>query len=311
MERLRQLVSRIAAQMSVLTVSQRLAIGLCAALIVGSLLWLLQWSAAPELIPLVNYEFSYENLQAAEDALQTEGIKFRTHGTRIFVRQMDKPNAIRVVHSADALPEGSLYDMAAAVADQNPFQSPEARKYAQTYAKGNEVAKIIATYPFVKKASVLINDRSKRRLGGGSYVPTASVVVTLSSGKEMTTETVDGLARLVAGAVAGLKPHNVNVTDSRTGRSYSVPHPDDIATVDYLAVVKKHEAHLLSKVLNKLADIPGIRATVTVELDTSKRVTQTVKHASPQPKIETEQTSKSSTAAAPTEPGFRQTWDRP
>ena len=305
MDRLRQLVGYIGEQLSVLSVSQRLAIGLCAALIVGSLLWLLQWSTAPEMVPLVNYEFSYNDLDAAEAALNDRGIPYKIYGTRIHVRPADRHNAVRFLHTAEALPEGSLYDMTAVVTDQNPFQSPDARKYAQTYAKGNELAKTIATYPFVTKASVLINDREKRRIGGASYLPTASVVVTLKSGRDMQPEMVDGLAKLVAGAVSGLKPHNVNVTDARTGRAYSVPHPDDAPGVDYLSIVKKHETHLRTKILNKLADIPGLLATVSVELDTSKRVTQTVRHAAPQPKSESEQSSETTAASKPSEGGVQ------
>ena len=72
MERLRQLLSNISAQLSVLTVSQRLAVGLCAALVAGSLLWLLQWSTSPEMVPLVTHDFSYEQLDAAEQACPLE-----------------------------------------------------------------------------------------------------------------------------------------------------------------------------------------------------------------------------------------------
>ncbi len=305
MDRLRQLTAYIAAQMSVLTVSQRLAIGLCAALIAGSLLWLLQWSTTPELVPLVTTELSYDDVTAAEQALNAGGVFYETVGTRILVRPADRHNALRIVHSANALPEGSLFDMQAVVSDQNPFLAPEARKFAQTYAKGNELAKVIATYPFVKSASVLIQDREKRRIGGSSHSPTASVVVRLAAGKEMGAGMIEGFAKLVAGAVAGLQPHNVNITDSSTGRSYSMPHPDDAMSVDYLDRVKKHEAHLLQKIRDKLADIPGLLASVTVELETSKRVTTKVKHASAQPKSESEQNSESSSGNQPTEPGVQ------
>ena len=76
-------------------------------------------------------------------------------------------------------------------------------------------------------------------------------------------------------------------------------------SVDYLDRVKKHEAHLLQKIRDKLADIPGLLASVTVELETSKRVTTKVKHASAQPKSESEQNSESSSGNQPTEPGVQ------
>jgi len=305
MERLRVLLNRISAQLSVLTISQRVAIGLCAALIAGSLLWLVQWSTVPDLVPLVATQMSLDDLEIAESALRGEGIPFKTHGTRIFVHPNAKPNAIRVVHSAGGLPEGSLFDMSAAVNDQNPFQSPEARKYAQNYALGNELAKIIATSPFVKRASVLVNAQSKRRLGGRSYEPSAAVAVMLSPNKEMEPSIVKGIADLVSGAVPGLKPYNVKVTDSTTGRSHSVPHPDDAHGIDYLSLVKQHETRLVSKIMNMLSDVPGLRASVTVELDTSKRTTQTVDHAPAQPKMETTRSSATSGGSQPAEPGVQ------
>lgn len=305
MDRLRQLIVYVNSQMSLLTVSQRLAIGLCAALIAGSLLWLLQWSTQPDLTPLLSKDLTYAEMDAAETSLKANKITYEVHGTRIFVSPAERHNALRVAHSAGAIPEGSLFDMEAMIKNQNPFQSPEAREYAQNYAKGNELAKILSTSPAVKSASVIVNPRSKRRLGGQSDTPTASVSVTLASGVEMSPEMVESFAKLVSGAVAGLKPYDVAITDARTLRSFSVPRPQDAAPFDYMQLVKQREAHLRAKILNKLADIPGAQVEVTVELDTSKRVTQNVRHDSPQPKTETRESSENSAAAQPTEPGVQ------
>lgn len=129
MERLRQLLKYIQAQLAVLTVSQRIAIALCAALTVGSLLWLLQWSTTPEMTSLLSRDFSTEELNAAEEALRGNGISYRVQGSRVYVRSSDRYDALRVLHAGNALPEGSLLDMAALISDENPFQSPEAREH--------------------------------------------------------------------------------------------------------------------------------------------------------------------------------------
>lgn len=305
MDRLRELLKHISAQLSVLTISQRIAIGLCAALVAGSLLWLLQWSTTPDMVPLVTHDFSFEELDAAEQSLSSNGIPYSSRGMRVYVRPVDRHNALRLLYKSEALPEGSLFDMEAVVTDTNPFQSPGARNYAQTYAKGNELAKIIATSPAVKRVSVIINPVTKRRLGGASDLPTASVTVTLAPGREMTHEMVEGFAKLVAGAVAGLKPPNVYITDARTLRSYSLPDPQDAASFDLLGMIKKREEHYRTKILGKLADIPGVQVAVTVELDMSKRVTQNIKHDPPQPKRETTNASEQSSANQPTEPGVQ------
>ena len=257
MERLRQLLGQIGAQLGVLTVSQRVAIGLCAAMIVGSLLWLAQWSAAPEMVPLVTREFSFDELDSAESALREEGIAFETRGTRLFVRSVDRYRVLRVLHSAEALPDGSLYDMDAVVSNTSPFLSPEQRRTNETWARGNELAKIIASSPYVRDVRVMITDRSRRHLNRAPLEPSASVTVTLASGKEMRPAMVETFAKLVSGAVAGLEPHNVNVIDATTLRAYNTRHPDDPGGGEYLDQVRQHENHLYRKIMNKLAHIPG------------------------------------------------------
>lgn len=305
MDRVRQQFDEILSRLKVLNTSQRIAIGLCAVMVAASLLWLMQWSTQPDMVSLLSHDFSFPELDSAEQALKANGIPYKSLGSRIFVRASDRHNALRLLHSANALPEGSLYDMAAVVTDQNPFLAPDAREFAQNYAKGNELARIISTSPLVKSASVIINPRTKRRLGGTSDVPTASIAVTLQPATEMSEGMVDGLAKLVSGAVAGLKPHNVYITDTATGRSFNLPHPDDVASFDVFSMEKKREAHLQSKVMGALAYIPGVRAHVTVEVDTSKRVTQKLKHDSAQPKVESSQSSESGAAGGAAEPGVQ------
>lgn len=305
MDRFQQLLKQVADRIGLLTVSQRLALGLCAALIVVSLLWLMQWSTEPDLVSLVNYEFALDELDAVEDSLSASGRPFEIRGTRVYVRAADRHNVLRVLHSADALPEGSLYDMASVVSDDNPFRSPESRVFAQNFAKGNELAKIIATSPGVKKAAVLINPKTKRRVGGQSDVPTASIHVTLAPGREMSMSMVEAFATLVSGAVAGLRPHNVFVMDARTMRSYHVPSPDDPGSADYLSMVKERESHYVAKIMGKLGDIPGLRASVTVELDSSKSVKQTQTYHQPQLKTETSKSSEQSARSSPTEAGVQ------
>jgi flagellar biosynthesis/type III secretory pathway M-ring protein FliF/YscJ len=305
MERFRKLFEYLQAQLGVLSVSQRIAIGLCAALIAGSFFWLMQWSSSPEYVPVLNHEFALTELSAAEDSLRSAGISFQVMGTRLYVRSADRYTALRVLHSGGALPEGSLLDMAAVIGDDHPFQSPEAREYAQNYAKGNELAKILSTYPSVQKAAVLINPVSRRRLGGAADVPTASVTVTLAPGKEMTFEMVEAVARLVSGAVAGLKPYNVTVVDGRTIRSFAIPRPDEAGHHEHFRVAQRLEERLLEKIRGKLANIPGVLASVTVELDTSKRTKRTNVHEPAQPRTETRQTNDQASGDGSAEPGVQ------
>ena len=121
MDRLRQLIAQINAQLSVLNTSQRVALGLCAALIVVSILWLLQWSTAPDMVPIVSQKMTYDQLDAAEEALDAKGATYEVRGNRIFARSVDKHDLIRVLHTGGALPEGAPFDINKMLADESPF----------------------------------------------------------------------------------------------------------------------------------------------------------------------------------------------
>jgi flagellar biosynthesis/type III secretory pathway M-ring protein FliF/YscJ len=303
MERLRQLLKQIQAQLGVLTTSQRVAIGLCAALIAGSILWLLQWSVEPEYVPLVKDDIPIEQVEPAEEALRGAGLNYELRGQRVYVRAEDKPNAQRLLHKAGVVTGSQIFDMEDLMTQSSPFESPEARQTKAMYALGNTLGQIIGTSPAIESARVVVNSKTKRRIGGPSDVPTASVFVVPAPGKEMTQEMVEWIGRLVSGAVSGLKPYNVAISDTR--RSYHIPHPDEAVGATYLAETKKRERHLEDKILGQLEYIPGVRAAVSVELDTDLRSAVKVTYDKPQPSSEKEKEMASNAAQTPAEPGLQ------
>ena len=72
-----------------------------------------------------------------------------------------------------------------------------------------------------------------------------------------------------------------------------------------ITMVKRREEHYRDKILSTLADIPGLRVAVTVDLDMTKRVTQNLKHAPPQPKEEKVSTSEQGSSSQPAESGVQ------
>lgn len=303
MDRLRYLISQISTQLGVLTVSQRLAIGLCAALVATSLLWLMQWSATPDLMPLTNYEFSYDELSQAREVLKGEEDKYRIVGKKIYAATTERDRLLLKLSGAGALPEGSLMSLEELVKTTDPFMSPEELQLKENYARGNTIAQMMMAYPFVQQAQVLINPKRIRRLGAQqSDVPTASVSVMLRPGTEMEKPLVETFAKLVSGAVPGLKPCNVNVTDARSGRTFNMPRPEDGAGGDLYEMERKRESDLKNKILDALA-IPGLLLAVSVELDPSMTTKTVYRHDKPQPKSEktlTDENKSSEVAAAET-----------
>ncbi len=295
MDRVKESLSRIMLQLRVLTVSQRLVVVLCAALVVTSVLWLMNWSATPQRVPVLEQDFDFAMLGTAETALRANGIEFETAGQRILVRAEDQDNAIRVLHESNAVPQDGRIDLDALIKDTNPFVPESERIFARTVAKGNKLAQIIKKSPQVLDAEVVLNPEQKRRIGAPSDVPTASVIVTLAPNAEMSASMVQGFANLVSRAVAGLTPHMVSIIDGRTFQHYSVPSPQDAVVAGHLDEVKKHESHLLAKVMETLRYVPNVLASVTVELDNARVTKETQKYDKPEIKTE-ESTEDTSTA---------------
>lgn len=270
MEALSRLVTKINATLSDLTASQRLAIGLCAVVIMGSFLWLVRWSTEPEYVRLLDQKMSMEDLQAASDALP-EG-KYRIAGEYILVSPSDKHELIWELQRKGAMPEDTSISFRSIIDDSSPFQPEGENKFRRLVALQNELARVIASSKMIQSAEVFITDTTKRRISGPNITATASVKVTTTPGHSLNQEIVNACAALVAGSVPGLLPHKVSVIDGSTMMAYAAPNPEDSFAQGMLRERNKHEDILVGKISNQLSYIPGVRVAVSVELDPSSRV---------------------------------------
>ena len=80
MEFLRKLATQTRTHLSGLSVSQRLVLALCAVVIVGSLVWLFQWSGRSALVPLIDAPMTPDERQAVQQKLATGNWKGATTG---------------------------------------------------------------------------------------------------------------------------------------------------------------------------------------------------------------------------------------
>ncbi len=276
MDALRQLLARTQSQLATLSRSQQMVIGLCAVLIAGSLLWLVSWSANPVYVSLLpGKPMTALEIRNAEDVLRGTGADYQVEQDRILVRSEDRSRLIAALNVADALPAELSITFASLMEDDSPFRPESENASRRNIALGNELAIIIAASPDVAAARVIVQPLAKRAIGSRNAPASASVAVTMVSGRNLTNDRVRGVARLVAGAVPGLEPHMVAVIDGRTGRPWIVPRPEDEVSFGLLEERKKYENHLLAKIMEQLAYIPGVLVAISVELDTEQSQTTT------------------------------------
>ncbi len=297
----RQLFGKINTHMADLTASQRLAIGLCAVIIAGSLLWLMQWSATPSLVRLLEEPMTVEQMAQARDALS--GAEYEIRGQYILVPPNDRHELFWRLQGAGALPADTSITFGALIADDSPFRPESENTFRRRVALQNELAKVVASSELVISAEVFITDTSTRRLNAPNVRPTASIKVKMAPGRKLDMNAVTACASLVAGAVPGLEVHNISVIDGTTLREYHVPDADDIYAQGQLDERKRHETHLQQKVMSQLSYIPGIRVAVAAQLDNSSSQSRDFDYSAPAVSEEKSMSNESFTGRPSGEPG--------
>ncbi len=289
MDPFKQVIAKINTQLADLTASQRLAIGLCAVVIVGSLLWLLRWSAEPDYVRLLEEPMTADQIVLAQQSLPLG--EYKIAGDHILVSPSARRGLLWSLQSAGALPADTSVTFARLIEDDSPFRPAAENQFRRRVALQNELAQVFVSSGLVKSADVFITDTSERRVNAPNVVPTASVTVTMAAGRAIGPETVRACAALVAGAVPGLTPHNVSVIDASTLREFKLPSPEDAMAAGQLDEKKRHEDHLVKKVADQLSYIPGVRVAVSVQLDTAR--TSTLENSYAEPAVSEETTNAS------------------
>jgi len=99
-----------------------IALLLGGALVAGSLIWLVQWAASPELVPLLDQDFQPDELQVARGGLEALGEKVEVRGSRLYVRpSANRQTLIAQLQQQEKLPANTSTAFANLVKETNPW----------------------------------------------------------------------------------------------------------------------------------------------------------------------------------------------
>jgi flagellar M-ring protein FliF len=277
MATLEQLLAQLRGLWVGLSGAQRIALLSIALLTTGAVALLVQIGRTPD------YGILYANLSPEDsakilDELTTRNIEYRlTHaGTSIQVPN-DRIYDLRLDLASEGLPaagpvgfevfeEGGL--------GMTPFQ----QRIRYRRALEGELGRTISRLAPVHWARVHVNIPEKAVFARKSQKPSASVVLSLVSGRTLESTQSRGIAQLVAGAVEGLDPNQVSILDSR-GRMLARPSSDegDALAADALDVRRSLERELSQRVqtiLDAALGMGGSVVTVAATID-MRRVEET------------------------------------
>lgn len=136
-----------------------------------------------------------------------------------------------------------------------------------------QLSELLSHWRSLRRAHVMINMPEQAGLGRAHQAPTATVMVWPVSG-ELPQETVDAIAMGVAGAVAGLEPESVKITDGVSGRWYETQSGQTLNVRGTLEHRVALEAMIESKIREFLRDIPGMSLAVLARVDHSRKTAQ-------------------------------------
>jgi flagellar biosynthesis/type III secretory pathway M-ring protein FliF/YscJ len=283
MATIQQTLSHTLRSMRDMSLSQRAAILLGAALVVGSLLWLGQWAATPEMVPLLPQDLAPEDLARARAGLDAMNEKYVVQGSRLLVSPgANRPAIIAQLQQSDQLPGDTSIGFAALVKETNPWISQEENNRRWTVALQAELERVLKQFAGVRQAHVFLNLTDQRR-GFSREMPRASASVTLvtKGGEPVSRVLALAAARLVSGAVRGLPLRNVEVVDANgaSALDWSSEDPASSAALDRRC--REQEVIIADKIRGQLAFDPRARVNVQVELEHTSRDTRSRQPTSP------------------------------
>ncbi|MEW5978231.1 MAG: flagellar basal-body MS-ring/collar protein FliF [Acidobacteriota bacterium] len=256
-----------------LTMSQKISIfafAVAAAVGIGVLVYFMNQE---------DYQTLYSNLNAEESAtvisrLKDSKVPYQLADSGKTVRvPSDKIDELRIQLASEGLPQSGKIGFE--IFDKNSLGMTEfLEKVSYKRALEGELARTILSIKEIAQARVHLVLPKESLFEEKSEPTKASVVLKLSSGKQLSESVVSGIVHLVASAVEGLKPDHVTVVDA-SGRLLSAKplSADEALTSNQLELKAKTEKALMAKIINILHPIVGegrVRADATVTLDFSR-----------------------------------------
>lgn len=274
-----------------LTIQQKIGIGIAAAVSVIAVIMLIVWANKP------TYGVLFSNLGAKDasqivDKLKAASVPYKLgdDGRAVLVPQ-DQVYQLRLQMAGQGLPKSSVvgYD----IFDKPSFGMTNfTQKVDYKRALEGELEKTILQLDEVSGASVHIVIPEKALFTSQQKKTTASVLLKLKDGAQLSPDEINGIQHLVAASIEGLDPSNVTIVDANGNLlSRKTGGIDDLTSSQY-SLQTKVENYLANKAQSMLDAVlgPG-NAIVRVNADLDfNRVEKTTEQYDPNSVILSEQT---------------------
>jgi flagellar M-ring protein FliF len=169
------------------------------------------------------------------------------------------------------------------VFDQQSFGTTSfVQKVNKVRAMEGELTRTVMHLRGVKRARVHLNIPEQSPFVSERKPPSASVVIDLERGVDLTSEEIKGVSHLVSSSVEGMRPHHVVILDSR-GKKLSENMGDSMAehTASRIALESRYNRKYeeqVEEILSKVVGQGKVVAKVAVKLDFTESVSTETKY---------------------------------
>lgn len=255
-----------------LPLAQKIALPLVIAGSVGTIVFVAQWAGRPE------YRNLYSNLEEADSAAVVEHLKekkisyaLRDDGKTIDVTPVSVVNDVKLELASAGLPSGKTkgFELFNEVSlGQTAFDELIKRQRALQ----GELERTIGTITAIRNVRVHITSPKESLFMKKDSMPTASVLIGLKPGADITPRQVKGIAHLVSGSVERLTPDNVTIIDTKGNMLNEKSDEEELggADVKKLDYQRQLEAAYAKRIETMLAEVLGpgrAIARVTADMD--------------------------------------------
>ncbi|MCW2538267.1 MAG: fliF [Modestobacter sp.] len=269
-------LNRVKSLLSTISVGQKIVIGLLVAgLLLGGFMFT-RWITAPTLSPLYS-NLASTDASAIVEELTAEGVAYElTDGGQTIMVAQDKVYDLRLTMSGKGLPAGN--ETGYALLDQQGITTSEfQQQVSYQRALEGELASTLKAIDGVNSAVVHIALPKEEVFATDEGKPTASVLLDLAPGTNLSGEQVQAVTHLVSSSIEKMDPADVTVADS-TGAVLSAAGEGAGSAVGDAQSQQEQEfeARLASnaqQILDRVAGPGNAVVSVRADLDFSKRDT--------------------------------------
>ena len=252
-----------------MTPGSRLTAGLLAMVLVLSAGYMFTHQVAtPDVDLMHGVPVAAGDLPRMEAAFAKANLKgYEVRGTSIRVPRGQEAQYMAALADAKALPPNFGDALREAISAGNPLEFSRQREQRIRIGTQETLALIIGTMPGIERAYVLYDVDYKPGFNRDKLT-TATACIKPTGSTQLDEARVSAIRYLVAGAIAGLKPENVTVSDLN-GRAWHGSAEESAGAEEnrYLSLQRACEQDLKAKILNALCFIPNVTVEPSVVLD--------------------------------------------